>query len=1205
MAGKGSVKLSIYSTFDDGGTKKAERAIGAFTKKYGSITDTGNGAMMSISGTTRSLLDQSIQADAAAAKWDAYSAKLDDIGGKMTLFATVPLVAAGAAAFNVAADFESSMSRVSGALNDPTADMDALRQMALDMGADTIFSASQSGAAMESLAKGGLSAAQIQSGALATTMDLAAAGGLELSTAADTVVRSMGAFEMTAEESSVAANALAGAAAASSSDVADLSQGLAQCSAQAHNAGWNIQSTTGVLGAFADAGIVGSDAGTSLKTMLQRLAAPTDEAATMMESLGLNVRDGNGNMLDAASVAQELQDKIGGLASVEKDAALQTIFGSDASRAALVMTNQGRAGIEKYTAATNDQTAAQRLADSQMGDSQRTIEEMNGAIETASIQIGTSLAPVVTDAAGVAGEAAEAFAGMSEEEQRNAVATAAAVAALGPLLSVGSKVAGVVGSGYEAYGKMTAGLAKFSTTSRGAAVAAKGLDLAVSGLARGAATFAVVGVVSEVSKLAYSFTDANREAKASVDALGSVGDSYEGFGAKVEAASSMIADMNSVITSSGSTIGETSSVIAEKEAAITAIIQTALSEQRGLREEDLESIRSYNADIERLQGEKVESYQRGMQSVADSVNTEGQITADQAARNLATVQDYHDQGIADLQSFVDSRRQSIADAYYAEGSMSTEEYESENAKLNNYLSDNTAALDKGLVNSRRAIAEHTGATTAINQDTIEKMNSARDVFQNSMRVGIGDFGAYIGYLGDGVLANVGSVEKATKDMSDGLLSLSNSTNSAFLGIQLEIAESGGKITEESANTVDVLLSQFEGLPPELGDAGDKAMRALAEGLDDELGINVANATADQIIAAYRSKVGEAEVVGGDTGTAYASGLSTTAQAAVTAATQVTGMTVDQFAIAATTCGVKGDEATIAFANALANGAPISEASAAANAAGASTGFWSIDTATAGVTKGADYAYAIGSQGGLSQQQSLAIAQSGVAGLDSVDSTQSGVGFGGKYVFGLGQTDTNAAGKTLADNADSGAKSVDGSGAGDNFASGFVGAIGNWLGEAANAAADLMNSALRALNKTQDARSPSRKTAQSADWFALGFVNRTKQRESDAYIAGKSLMAASLAGADAAGSIGYTLPNIASRQQVTSALDSSNQTTLFYLTSEEIKKAVSAGVSEAAAKMLPASHGYNIHIDNARINDDEGIRDATANFLLELTRTGRL
>ena len=105
---------------------------------------------------------------------------------------TPAIAATGAAAFQLAADFETSMSQVSGALNDPAADMESLRDLALQLGSDTIFSASECGAAMVELAKGGLTEADIKAGALQTTLDLAAAGELDLADAANTVVQSMG-----------------------------------------------------------------------------------------------------------------------------------------------------------------------------------------------------------------------------------------------------------------------------------------------------------------------------------------------------------------------------------------------------------------------------------------------------------------------------------------------------------------------------------------------------------------------------------------------------------------------------------------------------------------------------------------------------------------------------------------------------------------------------------------------------------------------------------------------------------------------------------------------------------------------------------------------------------------------------------------------------------------------------------------------------
>lgn len=365
--------------------------------------------------------------------------KIEAVGNKL-LPLTGGITALGAASVSTANEFESSMSQTAGALDIPVDQMENLRELALQMGQDTIFSAKEAGEAMTELAKGGLTEAQIEGGALASTMDLAASSGMELGSAANTVVQTMGAFQLGAEDSAVAVNALAGAAAASSTDVEPLTQALSQVAAQAYNAGWNVQDTTAVLAAFADAGINGSDAGTSLKTMLQRLAAPTDKAAALIEDLGINTRDSNGYMLSASDLAQELQDKLGGLEPATRDAAMQTIFGSDAMRAATVMMNGGSEAIEKYTAATYDMEAASRLASSQMGEGELAMEQLKGSIETALITIGTQLAPVVTDIVNGFTDLVNKFGELDEETQKTIITFAGIAAAAGPVLSVIGKL---------------------------------------------------------------------------------------------------------------------------------------------------------------------------------------------------------------------------------------------------------------------------------------------------------------------------------------------------------------------------------------------------------------------------------------------------------------------------------------------------------------------------------------------------------------------------------------------------------------------------------------------------------------------------------------------------------------------------------------------------------------------------------------------
>lgn len=427
---------------------------------------------------------------------------ITDLGRSMTLGLTVPIVAAGGAATSVAASFDDAMSQVQGALGGASTDMDGLRNLALQLGADTVFSATESAQAMVELAKGGLTEAQIKGGALAASMDLAAAGQLNLADAAATTVQMMGSFGLGAGDATRIANALAGAANASSADVSDLTQAMSQCSAQASLAGWSLEDTAAALALFADHGVKGSDAGTSLKTMLQRLAAPTDQAAEAIAAYGLNIRDSNGKMKDISGIADELTGKLGGLSDAERDAALQTIFGSDASRAAAILMQSGSEGLAKYIAATNDATAAETMANAQKGELSWALENMGGAVESASIAFGTALAPAITAVAGVIGNVAEAFASLPAGVQTAIAVVLALVAALGPLLMVVGSV-----------------VAALPAISEGFAVLGGALAIP---LAPAAAVVAAIGAVAAAIYAAWTTSETFRAAvMAGVDAISS------------------------------------------------------------------------------------------------------------------------------------------------------------------------------------------------------------------------------------------------------------------------------------------------------------------------------------------------------------------------------------------------------------------------------------------------------------------------------------------------------------------------------------------------------------------------------------------------------------------------------------------------------------------------------------------------------------
>jgi len=302
-------------------------------------------------------------------------------------------------AVKLEAAYSRTMAQVAVATKAPQSELKELDRLALQLGQDTVFSAQDAAGAMLALAKGGLTPAQIRAGALADTLTLASAGELELGDAANVVVQAMGAFRLRADQTNVAVAALAGGANSSSASVSDMTQALSQVGTVANSAGFSIQDTTAYLALFADQGFKGSDAGTSLRTMLGRLVPQTKEAADAQKALGLSYLDSNGNLVDAEQIAARTQAAFGKLNDEDRIRYANAIFGQDAIRGVNALTAEGEEGLRKYTAATNDLSQAQKLAKAANSGTAGALENLKGSIETAEIQIGRGLAPVIRELA--------------------------------------------------------------------------------------------------------------------------------------------------------------------------------------------------------------------------------------------------------------------------------------------------------------------------------------------------------------------------------------------------------------------------------------------------------------------------------------------------------------------------------------------------------------------------------------------------------------------------------------------------------------------------------------------------------------------------------------------------------------------------------------------------------------------------------------
>lgn len=415
---------------------------------------------------------------AVQAKWQAWGKQIqaneqhiDSVSSKAAV------VGAGAAAGIVLAtrayaNFDKAMSGVAASAPEAKAQLGALRTEARRAGKETVFSASEAAAGIENLLKAGVSATDVLGGGLGGALDLAAAGELAVADAAELAATAMTQFKLSGKDVPHIADLLAAAAGKAQGEVSDMGFALKQSGLVANQFGLSIETTTGTLAAFASAGLIGSDAGTSFRTMLLSLGNPSKESAKLMQELGISAYDAQGNFVGIENLAQQLQTTLGGLSAKQRDSALATIFGSDAIRAANVLYDEGAAGIKEWTEAVDDagyaQDVAQTKTDNLIGD----LERLGGSWDDLLISMGES-------ANGPGREVVQWLDGLLEN-----------IAELPPEMQAGMLliIASIAGLGLSAaiVGKLVVGISEARTAMLALSAAAPVATRRVAGFAKGA-----------------------------------------------------------------------------------------------------------------------------------------------------------------------------------------------------------------------------------------------------------------------------------------------------------------------------------------------------------------------------------------------------------------------------------------------------------------------------------------------------------------------------------------------------------------------------------------------------------------------------------------------------------------------------------------------------------------------------------------------
>lgn len=355
-------------------------------------------------------------------------------GASMTKYISAPLFGVGVAAAKVGGDFEEQMSRVKAISGATGKSFDELRQQAVDLGAKTVFSAKESAAGMENLASAGFSAQEIMK-AMPGLLDLAAVSGGDVALASENTATALRGFGLEASEAGHVADVFARAAADTNAEVGDMGEALKYVAPVANSMGISLEETAAAIGIMSDAGIKGSQAGTTLRGALSRLARPTKAMQDTMDNLGVSFYDADGKMKPLKTQVELLKKAFEGLTPEQQQNALVTLYGQESLSGMMALIDKGPDSLGKLTKSLKDSDgAADDMARTMQDNMNSSIEQMFGAFESAAIVIQKILAPSIKKVADAISGLVEKFVSAPESTQKLVVAIGAIVAAIGPLI---------------------------------------------------------------------------------------------------------------------------------------------------------------------------------------------------------------------------------------------------------------------------------------------------------------------------------------------------------------------------------------------------------------------------------------------------------------------------------------------------------------------------------------------------------------------------------------------------------------------------------------------------------------------------------------------------------------------------------------------------------------------------------------------------
>lgn len=445
--------------------------------------------------------------DAAAQKTARTGTEIEKLSQKRESFQMLGTAAVGfgaAAAVGVGlavskfVEFDQQMSSVQASTHETAENMGLLRDASLEAGAATVYSATEAASAVEELAKAGVSTANILAGALGGSLDLAAAGGLGVARAAEITSTALNQYALDGSKAAHVADVLAAGAGKAMGSVDDLANGLKFVGPVAASMGVSLEETTGVLALFAQQGIIGEQAGTSLRGVIASLTAPSAQARGEIERLGLTLYDSNGKFLGLQNAAEQLSNAYTNMDDASRNASMGIIFGRETMTAATALYGAGAAGVEEWTSKVDDSGYAAETARARLNNLAGDVEALGGAFDTALIKTGSGANGVLREMVQGASALVDMYNDVPAPVQAATLLIGAATAAVG--LSAGAALLAV-----PKWAELRATVSAAGFSMGRIAMQGAGVGIALAGL--GAVMGAVIARQSEMRAGASEFAD--------------------------------------------------------------------------------------------------------------------------------------------------------------------------------------------------------------------------------------------------------------------------------------------------------------------------------------------------------------------------------------------------------------------------------------------------------------------------------------------------------------------------------------------------------------------------------------------------------------------------------------------------------------------------------------------------------------------------